>query len=206
MKVILTLFLIVASIVFTGQLRAAEPSATAKTTQSAVLAGGCFWCMESDFDKLDGVISTTSGYAGGTITNPTYETYHDAGDGVIPHIEVVKVAYDTSKLNYADILNYYLRHVDPTDGGGQFCDRGPSYRPAIFVQNNAEKEQAQASLDKAASLLHQDIKVEILPDARFWPAEDYHQDYHLKNATKYGFYRWKCGRDQRVKDLWDGVK
>jgi len=193
------------ALMFGAPAHAAEPLKPAQT-RSVILAGGCFWCVESDFDKLDGIVSTTSGYAGGSIENPTYENYHDTGEGIVPHIEVVEIVYDTAKLSYPDVLDYYFRHIDPTDGGGQFCDRGPAYRPAIFAGNEDEKAEAEAAKSKVAGLLGKDIAVDILPKAKFWPAEDYHQDYHNKNEAKYSFYRWKCGRDQKVKDVWCGVK
>lgn len=199
------LFLIIFGLL-AGMSGASHANSADATIKSAVLAGGCFWCLESDFDKLSGVISTTSGYAGGTIENPTYETYHDAGADITPHIEVVKVEYDSKKISYPEILDYFLRHIDATDGGGQFCDRGPSYRPAVFVKDEEERKQANVALKKATAVLDQTLAVEVLPDAPFWPAEEYHQNYHTKNSTKYSFYRWKCGRDQRVEELWGSKK
>ena len=180
-----------------GMARADGP--TAKT----ILGGGCFWCMEHDFRALPGVVSVVSGYSGGSIAKPTYENYHDVSTATpVPHVEVVEVTYDTAKLSYAKVLDYYFRHIDPTDGGGQFCDRGPSYRPVIFVANEAEKAAAAAKKTEVASQIKAKVAVEILDAKTFWPAEGYHQDYADKNPLKYKFYRWNCGRDQRVSAVW----
>ena len=171
-------------------------------TTTAILAGGCFWCVESDFDKLEGVVRTTSGYSGGTIPNPTYQNYHDDIDGYEPHVEVVEIEYNPAVITYQQLLDYYFRHVDPTDGGGQFCDRGAAYRPVIYVQNDQERQIAKAQSEKVEKALGKTVEVDILPASRFWAAEDYHQDYHNKNTIRYNLYRWNCGRDQKVKDLW----
>lgn len=171
-------------------------------TAVAVVAGGCFWCVQTDMEELPGVIKAVSGYTGGTITNPTYQDYHDSGNGIVPHVEAVEVTYDPAKLSYKDLLDYYFHHIDAVDGGGQFCDRGPSYRPVIFTANDEEKATAQAMKDALGEELGQKLAVEILPAAKFWPAEDYHQDYHKKNPIRYKYYRWNCGRDQRVEELW----
>lgn len=174
-------------------------------TETVTLAGGCFWCLETDFKKLDGVTDAVSGYAGGDRPNPTYENYHDLTDVYkTPHIEVVKVTYNTEKLPYKEILNYFYHHIDPTDGGGQFCDRGAAYRPAIFVQNAEQRKIAERANAEAEKTLEQDIKVDILDDAPFYMAEDYHQNYAEKNPVRYKFYRWNCGRDQRLDELWSG--
>ncbi len=175
--------------------------ASAQETRTAILAGGCFWCVESDFDKLEGVISTVSGYTGGTIPNPTYENYHDEG-ALTPHIEAVEIKYDPEVISYDQIIAYHLRHIDPTDGGGQFCDRGAAYRPAIFVQNDRERQIAEDNLKQAAEQLGENLAVEVIQANKFWPAEDYHQNYYQKNPARYKFYRWRCGRDQRVEELW----
>ena len=173
---------------------------TAHAVQKEILlAGGCFWCVESDFDKLDGVTETTSGYAGGSTQNPTYETYTT---GEVSHIEVVKMTYDTDKISYSELLDYFFHHIDPTDGEGQFCDRGAAYRPAIFVKNDHQRKTAQKIKQHVADQLNQPVKVDILQDAKFWPAEEYHQDYYRKNPIRYKFYRWNCGRDQKIDALW----
>ena len=174
---------------------------------TAIVAGGCFWCVEDDFRQLQGVSNVVSGYTGGSRANPTYEDYHDTdADNPVPHVEAVEITYDPTKLTYANILDYYFHHIDPTDGGGQFCDRGPAYRPAIFVMNDAEKKEAEAKSAEVAQAIKQPVAVEILPAAKFWPAEDYHQDYAEKNPTRYKYYRWNCGRDQRVEEVWSAAK
>ena len=171
--------------------------------KKAVLAGGCFWCIEADFEKLDGIIEAISGYSGGDMSNPTYQNYNKPSGGYrVPHIEVIQVTYDPQKLSYRQILEYHVRHIDPTDGGGQFCDRGPGYIPAIFVENDEEREIASAVLQDTANIIRDDVKVRILDAKPFYPAEDYHQDYAEKNAVRYKFYRWNCGRDQRIEEIW----
>lgn len=167
----------------------------------AVFAGGCFWCMESDFDKLDGVIHTTSGYAGGHVRNPTYMDVTSEKSG---HKEVVRVVYDTSKLTYSGLLDYYWRHVDPTDAGGQFCDRGDSYETAIYAVDDAQLQAAQASkqaLD-AKKILPGPVVTPVEKLDTFWAAENYHQDFHEKNPGRYLPYRMGCGRDLRVAEVW----
>lgn len=179
------------------------PNATTATSAKAILAGGCFWCLQHDLMPLSGVINTSVGYAGGDRPNPTYKTYHDLNAQYkVPHIEVVEVTYNPSKLSYTKLLSTYLRKIDPTDNGGQFCDRGPAYRPAIFAATADEKAAAQTALQDAATMIGQPVKVDILPAATFWAAEDYHQHYASKNPARYNFYRWNCGRDARVKAVW----
>ena len=185
----------------TSMARADGPNAT------AILGGGCFWCMEHDFRQLKGVVKAVSGYSGGSIANPNYENYHDVSTvNPVPHVEVAQITYDNSKLTYDQVLDYYFRHVDPTDGGGQFCDRGPAYRPVIFYGSDAEKAAAEAKKAEVGKLLKAKIAVEVLPAKTFWPAEGYHQDYADKNPLKYKFYRWNCGRDQRVTELWGKLR
>jgi peptide-methionine (S)-S-oxide reductase len=167
----------------------------------AVFAGGCFWCLETDFDHLDGVVHTTSGYAGGHTEHPTYDDVNTETTG---HKEAVRVVYDTSKLDYAKVLDWYWHHVDPTDDGGQFCDRGDSYRTAIFPVDDEQKriaEESKAAID-ASGALPSKIVTPIVPGATFWPAEEYHQDFHDKDPGRYLPYRRGCGRDARVKELW----
>ncbi len=183
--------------------RAADAPAA---TNTVVLGGGCFWCLEHDFRGLKGVVKAVSGYSGGTLDKPTYDNYHDVSAKTpVPHVEVAAITYDTTKLTYDQVLDWYFKHVDPTDGGGQFCDRGPSYRPVIFYGNDAEKTAAEAKKVDVAKVLKAPIKVDILPAKTFWPAEGYHQDYADKNPIKYKFYRWNCGRDQRVKEVWGAL-
>ncbi|MGN6465858.1 MAG: peptide-methionine (S)-S-oxide reductase MsrA [Rhizobiaceae bacterium] len=171
----------------------------AAETQTAIFAGGCFWCVESDFDHVPGVISTTSGYTGGHLKNPTYQ---DVVTETTGHRESEKIEFDGSKTSYAKLLDVYFHATDPTDGGGQFCDRGESYTPAIFYLNDEQKKEAEAAKASAAKELGQPIATKILPASTFYPAEDYHQDYYRKNPLHYKYYRYGCGRDARVQQLW----
>jgi peptide-methionine (S)-S-oxide reductase len=173
----------------------------AKGQASAVFAGGCFWCTEADFDKIPGVISTTSGYTGGKVARPTYEQVSAGNTG---HIEAVRVVYDPRKVSYAQLAQRFFRTIDPLDGGGSFCDRGYQYRSALFVADPEQRRAAEAAKAAAQAQLKQPVRTLVLPAATFYPAEGYHQDYYKKNAVKYRFYRWNCGRDQRLKQLWGG--
>jgi peptide-methionine (S)-S-oxide reductase len=176
-------------------------SAEAQTRATAVFAGGCFWCVEAAFDKVDGVLSTTSGYTGGSKVNPTYEEVSGGGTG---HYESLKVEYDPARVSYERLLDVFWHNVDPVDASGQFCDKGSQYRAAIFVADESQRAQANASkaaLDKSHKLPGP-IVTAILPAATFYPAETYHQDYYLKNPAHYSFYRWSCGRDKRLEQLW----
>ncbi|HEX8256855.1 MAG TPA: peptide-methionine (S)-S-oxide reductase MsrA [Allosphingosinicella sp.] len=168
---------------------------------SAVFAGGCFWCTESDFDKIPGVVSTTSGYIGGKVANPTYEQVSAGGTG---HIEAVRIVYDPTRVSYATLASRFFRTIDPLDSGGQFCDRGYQYRSAIFVADAAQRSAALEAKAKAAAALKKPVATLILPAARFYPAEGYHQDYYKKNPVRYRFYRYNCGRDARLKRVWGG--
>jgi peptide-methionine (S)-S-oxide reductase len=170
----------------------------------ATFAGGCFWCMEPPFDKTPGVLSTTSGYTGGTKVDPTYYEVSDGGTG---HAESVEVTYDPSKVTYQQLLDIYWHNVDPLDTGGQFCDRGSQYRTAIFYHDDEQKRQALASKQtlEDGKRFDQPIATEIVAAGPFYPAEDYHQDYYKKNPVRYKFYRWNCGRDQRLAELWGEV-
>lgn len=169
----------------------------------ATFAGGCFWCTESDFDKVKGVISTTSGYIGGRVANPGYERVSAGGTG---HAEAVEVVYDPGKVSYDQLLTFYWRTIDPTVKNAQFCDHGDQYRTAIFVRNAEERKLAEASKKKVEAELKQPIYTQIVDAGPFYAAEDYHQDFYLKNPTKYKFYRWNCGRDQRLEQLWGKPK
>jgi peptide-methionine (S)-S-oxide reductase len=177
----------------------AQPSTDNSTV--AVFAGGCFWCTESDFDKLAGVISTTSGYIGGQRENPTYEFVSSGQSG---HIEAVQVRFDPSKTSYAKLLEAYWPSIDPLNADGQFCDNGPQYRSAIFYNSPEQQQLAQASKAAlaASARLPAPIATQILPATTFYPAEDYHQDYHHKNPLRYNYYRHGCGRDARLEKLW----
>jgi peptide-methionine (S)-S-oxide reductase len=178
---------------------AAPAQAQKRGLAAAVFAGGCFWCTESDFDKMPGVVSTTSGYTAGRVRNPTYEQV-SAGD--TGHIEAVRVVYDPAKVSYTALVARFFRTVDPTDGGGQFCDRGPQYRSALFVGDASQRRVAEETKRNAAKLLGKPIATEILPAAKFYPAEDYHQDYYKKNPVRYRYYRTSCGRDARLRQVW----
>ena len=194
-------FLLAAAGLFPGL--AAAQSGPAPEQGVAIFAGGCFWCTEADFDKVKGVISTTSGYIGGKLANPGYERVSAGGTG---HAEAVEVIYDPSKVSYEQLLAVYWRSVDPTVKNRQFCDAGDQYRTAIFVRNDEERKWAEASKAKAAAELKQPVVTEIVQAGPFYKAEDYHQDFHTKNPTKYKFYRWNCGRDQRLEQLWGKPK
>jgi peptide-methionine (S)-S-oxide reductase len=175
-----------------------------QTSQAvATFAGGCFWCTEADFDKVPGVLSTTSGYTGGKIANPTYEKVSAGGTG---HAEAVEIVYDPGKVSYDELLSYYWHHVDPTMNNRQFCDIGDQYRTAIFVHGDEQRRLAEASKKKIEAQLKQPIYTEIVSAGPFYRAEDYHQDFYQKNPVKYKFYRWNCGRDQRLEQLWGGRK
>jgi len=177
--------------------------ATAQGQAVATFAGGCFWCTESDFDHVPGVISTTSGYTGGKIANPTYEQVSSGGTG---HAEAVQVVYDPGKVSYEKLLTYYWRSVDPTVRNRQFCDVGEQYRTAIFVNNDAERALAEASKQKIEAELKVPIYTQIVAAGPFYKAEEYHQDFYQKNPAKYKFYRWNCGRDQRLEQIWGKPK
>lgn len=169
--------------------------------EQAAFAGGCFWCSESDFQKIPGVVEVISGYTGGRVPNPSYEqvSYEETG-----HYEAVLVRYDPKKVSYADLVERYWRTVDPTDAGGQFCDRGTSYRTAIFVNGEAQRQIAEASKAKLeqSGVIKEKIVTPVLDLAAFYEAEDYHQDYAEKNKVRYNYYRFACGRDARLKQLW----
>lgn len=167
----------------------------------ATFAGGCFWCMEPPYDKLQGVVSTTSGYIGGKTPNPTYEQVSAGGTG---HAEAVQIVYDTTKITFEKLLDVFWRSIDPTDASGQFCDKGSQYRSEIFYHNADQKrlaEHSKATLDKSKSL-KAPIVTQIAAATEFYPAEDYHQDYYEKNPVRYKFYRTSCGRDRRLEQLW----
>ncbi len=178
---------------------AASGAGGGQGTAKAAFAGGCFWCMEAAFDEVPGVVSTTSGYTGGEKKNPTYE---EVGSGTTGHAESVEVAYDSSKVSYQQLLDAYWHNVDPTDGGGQFCDRGNQYRTAIFYENEDQKRLAEASKQQIEKELGKKVVTQIVPAGPFWPAEDYHQDFYEKNPLRYKFYRAGCGRDNRLHELW----
>jgi peptide-methionine (S)-S-oxide reductase len=170
-------------------------------TDTAILAGGCFWCVESDFDHVPGVINTVSGYTGGTIDNPTYKVVSAGGSG---HLEAVKITYDPGKISYQELLDIFWRSVNPTDDGGQFCDRGESYKTAIYVNSPDQRQHAEFSkrqIDTSGVLLNP-IVTPIIDASTFYPSEDYHQDYASKNPIRYKYYRYRCGRDEDIREIW----
>ncbi|MCR4302609.1 MAG: peptide-methionine (S)-S-oxide reductase MsrA [Gallionella sp.] len=190
--------LVVCALLFAYDLMAAEASPLQPAT--ALFAGGCFWCIEADLEKLDGVIAVESGYTGGTLRNPTYQQVSAGGTG---HAEAVRVAYDPQRVSYQKLLDYFWRHIDPTVKDRQFCDAGSQYRSAIFYQNDNEQRLALSSrqvLEKSGRFAQ--IHTEIVAAGVFYPAEEYHQDYYKKNPIRYGFYRNSCGRDARVRAVW----
>lgn len=180
---------------------ALAPLAAAVETQKATFAGGCFWCTEADFDKVPGVISTTSGYTGGTVANPSYEQVAAKRTG---HAEAVEVVFDPSKVSYEQLLGRYWRSIDPTTRDRQFCDSGSPYRTAIFAHGEQQLAAARASLAELEKTkpFSEPIVTEILPAGLFYAAEEYHQDYYRKNPLRYKFYRTGCGRDARLAQLW----
>ena len=171
-------------------------------SQEAIFAGGCFWCLEHDLEKLDGVVSAESGYSGGDLVNPTYENH-------VGHQEVVKIIFNSDIISYKDLLEQYWVNIDPFDGNGQFCDRGDSYKPVIYTSNDAQIREVKESQDRISLALNiplDQFKVKILNSKTFWLAENYHQDFAVKNPLKYNFYRTSCGRDNRLKKVWGVYK
>jgi peptide-methionine (S)-S-oxide reductase len=184
-----------------GSVHAA--SAPAGGTAKAIFAGGCFWCMEPPFDKLDGVSATISGYTGGTKKNPTYEEVSSGNTG---HAEAVQIIYDPKKITYEKLLEVFWHNVDPLTANAQFCDHGSQYRTGIFYYDENQKKLAEESKKTIAKRFKEPIVTEITAATEFYPAEDYHQDYYSKNPLRYKFYRYNCGRDQRLDKLWGPAK
>ena len=191
---IAAIFLIVGSVV-----HAATPGPGSTPTAKATFAGGCFWCMEPPYDELDGVISTISGYTGGTKKNPTYE---EVSAGTTGHAEAVQITYDPTKISYEKLLDVFWHNIDPLTANAQFCDSGSQYRSAIFYHDETQKNLAEASKKRLQSRFKEPIVTEIVRATEFYPAEDYHQDYYKKNPIRYKIYRYGCGRDQRLQKLW----
>jgi peptide-methionine (S)-S-oxide reductase len=181
-------------------LAATTVARTQENRAIATFAGGCFWCVEADFDKVPGVISTTSGYIGGKVDNPTYNQVSAGGTG---HAEAVEIAYDPAKVSYQKLLDVFWRNHDPLAKDRQFCDRGDQYRPAIFYHDEEQRKLAEASKKEVqAKFAPRVVHTEIVKAGTFTKAEDYHQDYYTKNPVRYKFYRYNCGRDQRLEELW----
>jgi peptide-methionine (S)-S-oxide reductase len=188
-----------AAFIVIGQA-SAQPDASAVRPALATFAGGCFWCVEADFDKVPGVLSTTSGYTGGKVANPTYAQVSAGGTG---HTEAVEIAFDPSKVSYQKLLDVFWRNHDPLAKDRQFCDRGDQYRPAIFYHDEDQRRLAEASKQAVQEkFAPRVVQTEIVKAGTFTKAEDYHQDYYEKNPVRYKFYRFNCGRDRRLEELW----
>lgn len=185
----------VAALVVLAMSVSGGEGAVAADTKTAIFAGGCFWCMEAAFDEVNGVTDTTSGYAGGTKPNPTYGDHEG-------YQEAVRVTYDPAKVTYAKLLDQYWHNIDPFNPDGQFCDMGNAYRSVIFVGNDEEKGLADTTKQQVADRFKETVATEIKPVSTFTPAEDYHQNYHNTNPVSYKFYKWNCGRAQRLEQLW----
>jgi peptide-methionine (S)-S-oxide reductase len=190
-KVVIANLILTSCLLFTTGVKA--------ETKTAIFAGGCFWCMEKDFEHVPGVVKAESGYTGGTTENPTYRTYEKGS-----HIEAIRIIYDSDKVNYTQLLHTFWRSVNPTDAGGQFCDRGHAYSTAIFTLDENQKEIAVKSKETltANNPLPKPIVTPIIDATKFWLAEKYHQDYYKKASIRYKFYRLSCGRDKTIKTLW----
>jgi peptide-methionine (S)-S-oxide reductase len=185
--------------VVAGLMILAAGAADAQERARATFAGGCFWCMEPPFDKLDGVVSTTSGYTGGHKANPTYA---EVSAGTTGHAEAVEIVYDPRKVTYARLLEVFWRNVDPTTPDRQFCDVGSQYRAAIFFHDESQRRLAEESKQAVAQRLQQPVVTQVVPAATFYVAEEYHQDFYKKNPIRYKVYRTGCGRDRRLEQLW----
>ena len=192
------LLLMFTALLLSPPARAQAPAQPGRAT--AIFAGGCFWCIEKDFEKLPGVIEAESGYTAGRTPRPTYD---QVSSGLTGHTEAVRVTYDPAKVSYSQLVEYFWRHIDPTVKDRQFCDEGSQYRSGIYWQNEAERKVAEASRDALIqSKRFPVIHTELAPASAFWLAEDYHQDYYKKNPVRYNYYRSRCGRDARVQELW----
>ena len=183
--------------------RSGDDSSASASRAKATFAGGCFWCMEAPFDKVDGVLATVSGYTGGTTKDPTYK---QVAAGVTGHAEAIQITFDPKKVSYSRLLDLFWRNIDPLDGGGQFCDRGSQYRSAIYVADEAQRKAAEQSLKAIEARLGQKVKTELTRATTFYRAEEYHQDFYCKSPARYYTYRKGCGRDARLDALWGEEK
>jgi peptide-methionine (S)-S-oxide reductase len=199
----LSLATAVTMILTISPIHGAEPTPTGRPIAKATFAGGCFWCMEPPYDEIPGVISTISGYTGGTTKNPTYE---QVSAGTTGHAEAVEISYDPNKVSYEKLLEVFWRNIDPLTANAQFCDHGSQYRSAIFYHDESQKKLAEKSKQAVQQRFKQTVVTEIVPAREFYPAEDYHQDYYKKNPIRYKVYRYSCGRDQRLQELWGSSK
>ncbi|MBM4257588.1 MAG: peptide-methionine (S)-S-oxide reductase MsrA [Deltaproteobacteria bacterium] len=205
LKIVLPIALLGFLVVAYAQKEEKNTTSSDKSQAIATFAGGCFWCMEPPYDELDGVISTTSGYIGGKEKNPTYQ---DVAEGLTGHAEAVQVAYDPAKVSYGKLLEVFWRNIDPFTANAQFCDHGKQYRTAVFYHGDEQKRLAEASkvtLEKSGRF-SQPIVTEIVPAGEFYVAEDYHQNYYVNNPTRYKYYRYRCGRDAKLEEIWGKPK
>ena len=189
--------LAIAALLVSGIASAQEAASVQRET--AVFAGGCFWCVEEAFDKVPGVLATTSGYTGGASENPTYKEVSAGGTG---HYEAVRVEYDPAKVSYEQLLDTFWHNIDPFDAAGQFCDKGDSYRSAVFTADPAEAKLAETEKAEIAGRFGMPVATAIIPEQAFYPAEGYHQDYYSRNPARYKYYKWACGRAQRLEEIW----
>ena len=200
-NLLMAVSLLGALLLASGSLYGAEEGGAGET-ETAIFAGGCFWCMEAPFDKLKGVLSTTSGYIGGHKAKPTYK---EVSSGRTGHTEAVEVVFDPKLIDYKDLLDVFWHNIDPYDARGQFCDKGSQYRPGVFYVGDAQRLLAESSLQalkQTVGTVHGDFATEITEAKPFYAAEEYHQDYYLKNPVRYNYYRYRCGRDARLEALW----
>lgn len=179
-----------------------EPATALAETTQATFAGGCFWCMEHPFDDLQGVTATTSGYMGGKVADPSY---YQVSSGTTGHAEVIQVEYDSDIVSYETLLDTFWHNVDPLDDQGQFCDKGSQYRSIVFYHDDTQRQLAETSKQSVGKFFEQPITTEIVPAATFYPAENYHQNYYQTHPARYRLYRFGCGRDQRLADLWGSL-
>lgn len=201
LRIVAAFFLLGLLVITLAEKKTSAQATHDKMLAVATFAGGCFWCMEPPFDGLDGVVSTTSGYTGGQTKNPSYE---EVSSGVTGHAEAVQIAFDPTQISYEELLEVFWRNIDPLTPNAQFCDHGSQYRTAIFYHDDEQQRLAEASkkaLERSGRFT-KPIVTEIVPAGEFYKAEDYHQDYYQKNPLRYKFYRYQCGRDQVLEQLW----
>jgi len=204
MTVILrSIVLLLVVLTVTDNLKAEDMNETAKNEKTATFAGGCFWCMEPPFDKQKGVLSTVVGYTGGHVDNPSYEQVTSGTSG---HSEAIQVTYDGSITSYSEILDTFWRNIDPFDDGGQFCDRGNQYRSEVYYHDDEQKRLAESTKRELEEDFGKKVATRVTAAAEFYPAEDYHQEYYLRNPIRYKFYRYRCGRDARLKEIWEATR
>lgn len=194
--------ILVQTYIHSSQFANKKDSSMEPKTEKATFAGGCFWCMQPLFDKVNGVVSTTVGYTGGSKKNPTYDEVSEGGTG---HTESIEIVYDPARVSYEQLLDIFWKNIDPLSSDRQFCDVGTQYRPAIFYHNEQQKKMAEIYREKLkkSEKFKETIVTQVVPASIFYPAEEYHQKYYQKNSVQYKVYRYSCGRDKRLKELWD---